>query len=74
MTHVNIKDVCCLNAGGGVGVDSTQLVPNSGNDGGGGAGFFFFFCTTGIKGPFECLGVQCREQRAAGPQRGRVTH
>lgn len=47
MTHVNIKDVCCLNAGGGVGVDSTQLVPNSGNDGGGGAGFFFFFVRLG---------------------------
>lgn len=67
---MNIKDVCCLNAGGGVGVDSTQLVPNGGNDGGGGAVFFFF--TTGIKGPFECLGVQRQKQHGAGPQR--VTH
>lgn len=47
---MNIKDVCCLNAGGGVGVDSTQLVPNGGNDGGGGAVFFFFYDWD--KGPF----------------------
>lgn len=46
---MNIKDVCCLNAGGGVRVDSMQLVPNGGNDGGGGVVFFLYDWD---KGPF----------------------
>lgn len=64
MRHVNIKDVCCLNAGGGWIPRNLCLTVGMMVE----VGQFFFFCMTRIKSPFEEF------KRAAGPQRGRVAH